>query len=341
MLTLIAFTSLASAADVTDMPSNLRGDVSFSYEYSQQWSKLMEASETVGEVAEASGIINLEGEFSVYNSISLTFALPMWVNHSISWANPRTMAWDPIEDSGSMLYGTPIEDGVEPHSGSGLGGASFGLRVSPVSEARGAKASWVIGLSQQLRDNSNIFTGSGEEAGAGYGAGATSITNAFSTTFGNSNPYIELRWDRRGLHTADGIDTETGEAGSVELASGNSASFVSGVEFITTSSANNQSWFRTDIWGGARYNAWSEVPSGTYLPNVLGSTEDSTVVSGEYIEYSLGLGGHWRVLPTMQIDLSLELGTNSPIQLESAYPIYTSAISPKITGGIQASFFYQ
>jgi hypothetical protein len=341
MLTLIAFTSLASAANVTDMPSNLRGDVSLSYEYSQQWSELVEASEPVGGVNESSSQMTFEGEFAVHEWVSLTLSLPMWIGHDISWTDPRTMAWDPTEDVGSMRYGTAIEDGVEPRSGSGLGGASFGLRVSPISETRGAKASWVMGLSQRLKDDSNIFTGSSEELGGGQGAGATSITNAFSTTFGDSTPYIVVRWDRRGDHTASGIDPETGEASLINMSSGDSASFVSGIEFISKSFADGQGWFKTDVWGGARYNAWSEVPSGTYLPDVLAGTGGSTVVSSEYVDYTLGLGGHWRALPTMQVDMSVEFSVNSPIQLESAYPIYTGAFSPKITGGIKATFFYQ
>ena len=341
MLTLIAFTSLASAADVTDMPSNLRGDVSIAFEHSQQWSELMEASESVGAVNESSNQLYFAGEFAAQDWISVNFALPMWLGQEISWTDPRTMAWDPTEDSGSMRYGTLIEDGVEPRAGSGLGGASFGVRVSPVSEARGAKASWVMEFSHQLKDDSNMFTGGPDELGAGHGAGVTSITNAFSTTLGVSAPYIVLRWDNRGDRMASGVDPETGEAGLIEMSSGSSASFVSGIELTSSSSANGQSWFKTDLWGGAEYNGWSEIPSGTYLPNVLSGEEGSTVIISEYVAYSLGLGGHWRALPTMQIDLSVEFGTNSPIQLESAYPIATGTISPKISAGIEATFFYR
>ncbi len=341
MLTLIVFTSMASAADVTDMPSNLRGDVSFSYEYSHQWSQLVEASELVGGVNESASRMTFDGEFALRDWASVTVSIPMWLEHNISWSDPRTMAWSPTEDTGSMRYGTEIEGGVEPRSGSGLGGTSIGLRVSPISETRGAKASWVIGFSQRLKDESNIFTGSADELGAGVGADTTSITSAFSTTFGESLPYVVVSWDNRGDSSAPGTDPETGESVLVNMTSGNSASFVSGIEFTSTSSANGRSWFRTDFWGKAQYNAWSEVPSGTYLPDVLSGTEGSTVVRGEYIDYTIGLGGHWRALPTMQIDLSIELGTNSPTQLESSYQIYTGSFSPRVAGGIQATFLYR
>ena len=341
MLTLIAFTSLASAADVTDMPSNLRGDISISFEHSQQWSGLVEASEPVGSVNESSNQLYFEGEFAVHDWVSIDFALPMWLGQEISWTDPRTMAWDPTGDVGSMRYGSVIEEGVEPRAGSGLGGASFGVRVSPISETRGAKASWVVGFSYQLMDDSNMFTGGPDDLGAGDGAGVTSITNAFSTSLGSSMPYIVLRWDNRGDHAASGIDPDTGEAGLVNMSSGSSASFVSGIELMSSSSANGQSWFKTDLWGGAEYHGWSEVPSGTYLPSVLSGQEGSTVVSSEYVAYTLGLGGHWRALPTMQVDMRVEFGTNSPIQLESAYPISTGTLSPKITAGIEATFFYR
>ena len=346
MLTILALSTAVQAADLTDTPTFMGADVGFDYSYSSRWLTLMEGSEEVATSQQTSSALAVEGQVGLQDWAALTFSVPFRMGSSIGFWGASTMAWDPVEDHGSMVIGDEIEGAIEGASGSGLGGMSFGLTLAPFQERKGAKVTHTLSISRTLAesaelyavpDGSTLMSGDASATllppppGSNAGAANTTISTAFSTTLGNALPYISISW----------VDRDAITVNDVELERGDSVGFITGTEIVNSSNEATGASYSTKLWAGVAYHGFSELLSGLYLPSVVYGTEGTVVRSDEHIEYLAGFGGHWVMLPALAIDFGLEVSSLSKGRVESAYPIETGLFTPAVSGNIGMTFRYR
>ncbi|MCB9761570.1 MAG: hypothetical protein H6739_17130 [Alphaproteobacteria bacterium] len=338
MLMLLLSLSLlptATAAEVTDLPPWLRGDVRVGYDLGLQVGTLNEIAPGSSEVADVGRatredhMLRLGGVFSAAPGAAVYFEVPIYFSSRLSFTDSYEMAYDPLAGRGSMVYGDPL-NGTVSVQGSGAGGVWFGVRGTPFSEDlwenRGSRATWLIDLGFRTPDKSNFYgIGEGEgDRGGGNGASAFRLRNAFSTTKGVARPYIQGTWTRYGVVPVDLYDSEGAlVTAGAEVQPGQRFDVLTGVQVRAFENPNNDASFDFDFRLGYDYNAWANVPSGLYLPSVMSSTEGTLVSMGEYSTASGGLGLYWRFFKYLQLDLRADVAYVFPHKLEHPYPIYT------------------
>ncbi|HJN72325.1 MAG TPA: hypothetical protein QGF58_00210 [Myxococcota bacterium] len=328
---LLALIAPLQAADVTTVPPFLRGDITVAYGADIQTGSLQEPVDgsdiQVARALHEAHVIDFGATFSVAPGAAVYFGVPTWVIDRWSWSEANAVVFDPNRQLGSMAYGEPIGETVT-RTGSGSGGVWLGAKGTPFSESftrRGNASTWLLDVGFRTPDKSNIYTLDGDSRGAGNGAPALRIRNAFSTTAGQSQPWLEFTWLRQGVTTADGLEVVNPQVLGVR----------SGVEVQTYENAVTNAFFAIDFRLGFDYSSWGDVPSGTYLPTVMESTQGQLVTVGEYSTVSAGLGLYWRMFQYGRIDLYGDAHYVMPHRLEHPYPVYTGTDTIRVTAGAE------
>jgi hypothetical protein len=319
MLTLLLVPA-ALAAELTTLPPAMTGDASLSYRTNQSRMVLEEGGSKVGGVLEADHVITVGGVFSVLDDLAVAVEIPIHPLTRISYTNSHLMGWDPTRGEGTYLGTEP--DSASSLEGKGLDGVWLGLRGTPLSEARGQQATWLLDLSFRTPHASkNFWVGTNKARGAGVGAAAQRLTATFATTRGIAHPYLQIVLLRQGS-----LEVELDD-GTFTVQPEKSATMGAGTEFFHYKDPASGNEIHSDFRLGFGYHTDATYPSGTWLPHVLPATAGQTTLKGEHTSVSGTAGLIWRFLPEAKMALRGGMGWLSPTRLEDAYPIYTDASS--------------
>ncbi|MCB9746354.1 MAG: hypothetical protein H6740_27505 [Alphaproteobacteria bacterium] len=323
--------SSATAAEVTEVPPWLRGDVNIAYDVNVVTGSLNEVVEgestKVGRLTSDDHVLRLGAVFAPAPAVALYFDVPIYLRSGLTFQDAQEMTFDPLEGRGSMAYGDTLSE--QPQLlGKGPGGVWFGARGQPFSESffegRGNRATWLIDVGFRTADATNFYTEVDGARGGGNGASAFRLRNAFSTTKGVSQPYLQATWTRYGTVSVDLTDSKGQVVSSGALvAPADRFDVLAGVQVRAAENPTNGSSFDFDFRLGFDYNTPADLPSGLYLPSVLSSTEGTLISQSEYSTASAGLGLYWRMFTYVQLDLRADMAYVLPHRLEHPYAIYT------------------
>lgn len=327
----LALPAATHAADLVEQPEFLKADVGLFYAFDGTNLGLTESGEALGRVQHATHRMGLRGEMGVAPGTSVFLQFTGSPSNTIGFTEPRTMGWDPKEDQGSLLNGLPIEEGLDPYSAGGFESVWLGVRGTPFSETREAKATWLIEGALRTPDKTNLYTGDG----SGDGALALRLSNVFATTRGLTHPYIAAHYTATRAYSVDGMEEGEGFDPSDRI------HLVAGAEFdVWEKPATGQ---MVSVEGAAffAYNSPAIVPSGLYLPSVLPGTEMSPTTATEYSEFGAGFGVHWMPIREMKVDFNMNLAWPTPHRVESSYPVYSAFRSRSLGVGLAISYLYR
>jgi hypothetical protein len=332
----------AHAAEVTDLPPWLRGDMVIDYGFQRQAGSLYEGSERVGSRSFEQHSLHYQGVFSAGPGVALFFELPHHLSARLAFPEANEMVYDPSTGQGTMIETEPIE-GLDPITGKGTDGLWLGIKGTPFSEAfekRGNRATWLLEAAFRTRSSNNFFElDEAGERGAGIGGGGMRLGMAFSTTKNISQPYIAFRYQRNPVLDEITLYDETGASlgGGFELQPADQISIRTGTEIIAHDNPEAHSRFSIDLRLGFGYNTWQSVPSGLYLPSMLSTSLDVPATESEYTWASAGVGFYHQAFQYMKWKLLAEATYIAPHQIEHHYPIETGTDTLDITlgGGIE------
>lgn len=326
---LLALVAAPYAAEVTEIPPFLRGDIEVGYEADIQYGSLMEPVDgsdvVVAKALREGHRLDFGGTFSVAPGAAIYFGVPTWIMDRRTWSDSHEVVFDPNRELGSMAYGDPLEGSIQ-RTGSGAAGVWLGAQGTPFSESfakRGNTSTWLIDAAFRTPDQTNWYTVEGDARGAGNGAPAFRLRNAFSTTPGQSQPWLEFTWLRQGVTQAQGL----------EIQNPNSLSVRTGVEVRTHHNPVTNAFFSIDFRAGFDYVSWADVPSGSYLPSIMESTQGKLVTQGEHQSVNAGLALYWRMFQYGRVDLYGDAHYVLPHRLEHPYPVYTGNDTIRVTAG--------
>jgi hypothetical protein len=340
MLTAPLLTSLALAANVTELPPFLRGDVTVGYAYDQLAGSLVERSEgedvDVAQRTVSANQMRYALTFGAGPGAAVFLEIPQWISDDVSYSSLSEMVYDPATGKGTYQGTTAGEDGTYV-TGSGLGGVWIGAKGTPFSESfkgRGNRATWLLEGALRTGDGSNYWTMSDGNRGAGNGGTAVRLRTAFSTTYGTAQPYVVGTYVHEGKRTVDVYD----QAGTllqtgVEVDPADEGLVRAGLEVLAAHNPANGSKLGFDLHMQADYQSYATLPSGFYLPRVLEASAGQAVQSAEQLEPGAGLGFSWRPMEYMQLDVYGDLAWHLPQRVESPYAVYTGADTLHLVAG--------
>ncbi|MCB9745477.1 MAG: hypothetical protein H6740_23060 [Alphaproteobacteria bacterium] len=344
-LTLLLSLPTAIAAEVTELPPWLRGDVNLAYNVDYTTGSLNEVigaeSTTVGRLSSEDHVLRIGAVFAPAPATAIYFDVPIYLRSALTFSDSSEMAFDPLEGRGSMVYGDPLNE--QPQLlGKGPGGVWFGVRGTPFSETffpgRGNRATWLIDLGFRTADSTNFYSEVDGVRGGGNGAGAFRLRSAWSTTKGVSQPYLRATWTRYGAVPVDLYDSKgnlvTSEA---QIEPADRVDVLTGVQVRAFENPENGASFDFDFRLGVDYHTPATLPSGLYLPSVLSATEGTLVSQSEYSTATAGLGLYWRMFTYVQLDLRADMAYMLPRRLEHPYAIYTGEDTLGVRGLAQLS----
>ena len=320
----------ALAADVTEVPPMLRGDLHVGYAADLSKGSLVEPVDgtdvTVAKTTYEAHRMNFGATFSVAPGAALYVDIPTYIVDRWTHTDATAAVFDPTREVGSMASGQLLGEDVV-NQGTGATGVWLGAKGTPFSEQfakRGNKSTWLVDVGFRTKDSTNFYTVAEDGSrGSGNGSSALRLTNAFSTTKGQSEPWIQATWTRQGTTQADGLLVDPANTFAVR----------SGVEVTTFHNPVTQARFAMDFRMGFTYSSWADVPSGTYLPSVMTSTQGTLVTQSEYSTVSGGLGLYWRMFEYGRVDLFADATYILPHRLEHPYPVYTGFDTFGVTAG--------
>jgi len=322
--------SVAHATNALDQPEALKANVSLFTDFQRARFGLDESGEIVGGVQVQDQRIGLRTEMGITTGLSAFLAFSGSTNNAISYVDPRTMGWNPNEDEGSLQNGLPIEGGVDAITTSGLRGVWMGVRGTPFSQLRGAKADWLIEGALRTADKNQLYS---ENDAGGM---ALRLDNTFSTSRGVTHPYI------RATYTNEKAYLATPSGGSeIEIDPANSIDMIAGAEFDSWADPSRGRSLRLEgrIFFG--YTSPATIPSGFLLPNVITGTENTAISTAEYSRFGTGFAVHYRPMREMEINAEIDLAWPTPHRLEHAYPVTTSLGSSLLSAGLEDTYFYR
>lgn len=345
VLTASVLTNDASAAEVTEIPNFLRGDVQVAYAPEVRFGSIVEGDQPVGRITTQDHVLNIGGSFGAAPGVALYFNMPLHLASSLAFTDVSSMVYDPLTGEGSM-YCDPAADScngrvldTSPIEGKGLGGVWLGVQGTPFSEAwpnSGMRATWLVDLGFRTADSSNFYTVTDGQRGAGPGGSAFRLRSAFSTTKGVAQPYVVGTWLRQNgtpttLYDRNGAVTDA--AAEVLPGSRMAVNFGAQVNSFTNSESGAELDF--DFRMGFDYNSWQRVPSGLYLPSITGATDGEMVDKGEYSSAWVGLGMYWRMFEYLQLNIVADGAYVMPHLLEDPYPVSTGMDTVEVRGSAE------
>lgn len=339
MLLLGCLLNLAHAANVTEIPPFLRGDVSVGYRFDMLSGSLEEHGAVdveVGQRTISDHMLSYRAEFGAGPGVAVFFELPHWVSSTVGYGSLGTMVYDPATGAGTYQGTNPGEAG-DRIQGSGLGGVWIGVRGTPFSEAfetRKNRATWLLEGALRTGDSSNLWTIAGESRGAGTGGTAFRLHSAFSTTFRSTQPWVSGTFVTEGKRTVDVYgDAGTLLASGIEVDPASTLELRTGVEVLAAENEAAGSQLSFDLHMGVAYGSWQTLPSGFYLPEVLDTSEGRAIQQAEQLEGGGGLAIYWRPMTYMQVDLYGDAAWHLPQRIEHPYPVYTGDDTFRVVAG--------
>jgi hypothetical protein len=318
----------AHAADVTEIPPRFRGDVEIGYRYDHQHSFLYEESENVGGATAVDHVLRYAGTFAVWDGIAAWVELPHYASQQIEYADTHLMAFDPNDETGTML-GTDPDPSPPTISGAGPGGVWVGVKGTPFSQTlfadRPDRLTMLLEAGYRFADRSNFFTTSDEgHRGGGPGGAGWRASAAFSTTHRSTDPYLKFAYEHGGAIVQD-VKDENGEvvATDATVDPTDNLEALAGAEVRVYRDDDAGAALDLDFFLRAGYSTWQDVPSGIYLPSVVAPSYGQVVTQSDMLYARGGVGVDWRILEQVEWDVAGEVGTRTPHRLEYPYDVAT------------------
>ncbi len=332
----------AQAAELTELPPWLRGDIVVDYSFQHQGGSLYEGDQRVGSRTFEQHAVTYQGIFTAGPGVAVFFELPQYVSTRLAYPEANQMVFDPSTEQGTMVETEPLE-GLDPIKGKGTDGLWLGIKGTPFSEAfetRGNRATWLIEAALRTRSSNSFYEPvDGDLRGAGVGGGGTRLGMAFSTTRNISQPYIAFRYTRtRTLTDVTLYDEDGGTLGAgFELSPADTLCIRTGTEIVAHDNPEAHSRFAIDLRLAFGYSTWQSAPSGLYLPSVLSTSLPVPATESEYTWASAGVGFYHQAFEYMKWKLVADATYMAPHQIEHHYPIDTGADMVDVTlgGGIE------
>jgi len=327
--TLIITTAFsASAAEVTDLPPQWRGDVRIAYDATVVPDSLREADTMVGSRRTVMHDVTYSGTFGFTDYFAMSLTLPQQASSRIGFTDMNQMAYDPIQKTGTMLGTDPADDSAT--SGSGMGGVWVRFLGTPMHETifseRGDQISWLLGLGYQFPDSTSLWN-SATADGAGPASPAFEFTSVWSTTNNMTEPYIGLVWTHRFFTTVD-----IGDA-AVNVKDPSQFDITAGMEILILEDPDFANGLGTelaiDLHATFGHQSWGDGTSGVQLAGALPITQAQTVTQGETNSLWGGFDLRWRAARYLDWSISTELGAPFGRRLEHPYNV-SSATDSKV-----------
>lgn len=320
LIPFLLLSNAASAADITTLPPQYRGDVAIAYRATVVPDTLEEDGATVGERRSTTHKLEYSVLFSATDYLAIQIGLPHTARQTIQFSESNAMVYDPIDQTGTMRNTSGIADSTR--SGSGLGGTRIRLVGTPFSEsvfaARGDQVSWLIEVGMQFSDDSNFWTVAGGERGAGPASPAFELDSTWSTDHQYASPYIGVSWTRRSPHSD----------GQVPIKDPSDLVLFSGLEIPIFEDPNWANGLGTeltmDLSGRFGFHTYGDGVSGVLLPATLPISTGKAVTQSE----ASSLWGHmdvrWRAARYIDWSLNSAVGGVFGHRLEHHYPVRTA-----------------
>ena len=325
---LIGLVTTASAADVTDLPPQWRGDIGIAYEAVVVPDSLREGDEIVGARRAVDHFITYSGTIGWTDYLATTLALPQQASSRIAFSKMNRMVYDPILETGTMV-GTG-EGADQTVRGSGVGGLWVRLKGTPMSETvfseRGDQITWLMSLGYQFRNSTSIWN-SADSSGAGPASPAFEFTSFWSTQNNRSEPYIGLEWTHR-------FETEVDVGGrTIAVKDPSTLDLTVGMEFLILEDESFAEGLGTelavDLHATFGHQSWGDGVSGIQLANALPTTAGRAATQGETNSLWGGFDLRWRVVRYVDWTVSHALGAPFGRNLEHPYAV-SSATDGKL-----------
>jgi len=335
MLLSLLLASPAVAADETDLPPALRGDLGVGWRsdlasvgLAEDAPRRGDSAIPVGRRREVAHLLAIQGTFAFVDGIALTGGVEHAPSTSYTFVNATRMLQDPATGQGSAAGGVPLTD-PEGWRASGLVGWNLGVAFAPLSEHRDANAplSWRLDLGFRSAPPRTLWE-LDESGRGGAGPGGTTFRAgaAFSRQYPRSSPYLLSRWDIGTPRFIDSVDA-WGDPVAIQVDPGQRLEVAAGVELPLTPDSDSTVQANVDLSAGFLYQGGSRVRSGVLLPDVLPGSRSAAVQRAEH------LGWHGSL--AIELDLGeaarLRLWSRAlwflPYQVEHPYKIWTTAES--------------
>ncbi len=329
LASLLVGLSPADAAELTNLPPAMRGDLDIRYLVDVENTRLVEDSTQVGQRRLTEHELVYAPTFAFVKGVGLALEIPHYPSVRLAYPSASQMSVDPTTDSGTMVGSDAVT--LEPELGSGFGGVYLGLRGSPMHQelfsARGDRLSWLLDVGIRFPDRSNLWSykeGGADKRGAGPGALGFKISTAFSTTHHGTQPYVRFGTVQSSRLTMD-IRDSTGAkvASNVIVRPPSETEMIAGAEITLTEygEAEKAAYVKADLRGIFTYESWSWVPSGTLMPSVLEDTTGLIATQSERVTVMGQAGIDWRFHEVVELQVAGRVGTATPQTVEHFYPV--------------------
>ena len=218
---MLIWVACAFGAEVTDMPTELRGDLEIRYDGSTEFGFLEEGTEAFGKRRLLRHTVTYTGEFSPVEGLALVVAVPHTPFLRASYSEATQMIFEPVSGGGTYTFGDPLNKPPQ-FTGSGIEGVWLGAAFAPFSERykRRQLVTWRIDLAYRTANKRSFYTAGegGGKRGAAPGGSAFKVGAAFSSNRGITNPYLDVEYIRENKVVLDVFDDDgTAVASQLEL----------------------------------------------------------------------------------------------------------------------------
>ena len=319
----LAIANTALAADPTDLPPNLRGDLALGYAGSFSQAGLEEQGAVYGIRNLQRHDLALSGAFTVYTGVAVTLALPVTASQTITYPAARTMLLDPVSGSGEYVHGVAM-DPTPTVKSKGLEGLWIGVALSPFREDFANSLPITARFDLALRTPSTSLYSS--KRGVASGGLGWKIGGAFSVIRGKADPYVSLSWTGEAKRKVDVVTTDDVDRGEISLKDASHFDGVAGSELIALDKPNGAK-LAFDLHLAASYHAWGSHASGVWLPDTLESSKSIAVTTSEYVSVGGGFGVKADFTKLVGLRLGVDGAWNTPHRIEHPYDVYTDTQS--------------
>ncbi len=319
--------SPATAAEVTDLPQPLRGAVALSYDSTGDVLSIEEGGVEVGRRRHRDHTMQLDLEFSPVRAVSLVLQLPVVMTERVNWTSANQMVFDPNLQTGSLAAADPMQP-LPLLKGGGLAGPTIMLRAAPFHEqlytGHADRTSWVLEAGYRFRDKSSFFrVDQAGKRGGGEGAAALHLRSAWSTTRRTNRPYVEATFDKP-FTVPTPLRAEDGTVLTAGAAVRPATRFTARVGTEVPAYDRDDTQVFVDLRSHVGYRSWQDLPSGTYLPDVLEASRAVLVTQGDALWITGGLGVALRLDDRVDVRVGGDFGTETPYTVEHPYDVTTA-----------------
>lgn len=314
--------SSAPAAEVTDIPPRLRGDVHVRYDGAFQQAGLEEDGDVYGIRNVARNNLGLRLEFAAYTGVVVTLGLPINIQQRISFPAARDMLFEPTLGVGSYQGGQPIE--AEDVVSGGLQGVWLGVALAPFREDYERSLPITTRFDIGFRTPAAGATMYGANRGGAPGGAALRLAGAFSSRQGKANPYATFDWTQEFGATVEVVANDgTVWADELPIRPDTHVDVTAGAELILGEKVESGFRAALDLYAGFGYRSWEDRPSGFYLPIVLDASKGTVATRSDHLIVRGGLGVDVHINKWVGFRTGAEGLYYTPYTIESLYDVKT------------------